>query len=227
MNAVIFYSNTGQSKTLATYFADALKYPLLDIETDCTKCYHNLVLVFPVYCQNIPDIVKSFLGKVSVTNLTLVATYGKMCCGNVLQEIQKRYNQNIVAAAYVPTKHSYITDDAYFCDYEKLTEIVQKIKNPSTITLPKLYKNPLANIFPKLRSRIGLTITKNANCTACDLCGKNCVCNAIHTGVTNKDCIRCLKCVTMCPHNALEIKVGFPLKLYLKKKKCNRTIIYV
>lgn len=227
MNAVIFYSNTGQSKAVATYFAEALEYPLVNIEVACAERYQNLVLVFPVYCQNIPDIIKSFIEKVSATNLTLVATYGKMCCGNVLQEIQKSYSQNIVAAAYVPTKHSYIADDNAFNDYEKLTEVVQKVKNPAAITLPKLYKNPLADIFPRLRSRLGLTITKNANCTACNLCEKNCSCYAIHAGVINANCIRCLKCVTVCPNSALEIKVRLPLKLYLKKKKSNKIIVYV
>lgn len=153
MNAVIFYSNTGQSKAVATYFADALKYPLWDIETNCAKCYHNLVLIFPVYCQNIPDAVKAFLKKVNATNLTVVATYGKMCCGNVLQEIQRDYNQNVVAAAYVPTKHTYIEEDTPFCDYAKLVKVIEKIKDPAPIELPKLYKNPLANLFPNGEAR--------------------------------------------------------------------------
>jgi len=227
MNAVIFYSNTGQSKAVATYFADATGYPLLDIETERADCYQNLVLVFPVYCQNIPTIVKAFLVKVRATNLTVIATYGKMCCGNVLYEIQKNFNHNIVAAAYVPTKHSYIADDSVFCDYAKLTPIFEKIKNPIAVTLPKLYKNPLANIFPRLRSRIGLTIKKNANCIGCNLCTQSCSCNAIHKGVTNSNCMRCLKCVFTCPQNALETKVGLPLKIYLKKKKKNKITIYV
>ena len=227
MNAVIFYSNTGQSKAVATYFADALKYPLWDIETNCAKCYHNLVLVFPVYCQNIPDAVKAFLKKVNATNLTVVATYGKMCCGNVLQEIQRDYNQNVVAAAYVPTKHTYIEEDTPFCDYAKLVKVIEKIKDPAPIELPKLYKNPLANLFPKWRSKVGLKISKNANCNNCDLCTQQCSQNAICKGNINSDCIRCLKCVDICPHYALTVKIGLPLKLYLKKKKEDKLIIYV
>ena len=93
MNAVVFYSNTGQSKAIATYFANQLGYPLADMEIKCAEYYQNLVLVFPVHCQNIPDIVKSFLKNISVENLTVVATYGKMCCGNVLYEIQKKLSK--------------------------------------------------------------------------------------------------------------------------------------
>ena len=227
MNAVSFYSNTGQSKAIAAYFANQLGYPLADMEIKCAEYYQNLVLVFPVHCQNIPDIVKSFLKNISVENLTVVATYGKMCCGNVLYEIQKNYQKNIVAGAYIPTKHSYIDNDDAFCDLDELKPIVEKVKEPSYIQLPRLYKNPLADIFPKLRSRIGLAIQKSENCNGCNLCAERCSFGAIKSGTTNRKCIRCLKCVESCPRQALKIKLGIPLKLYLRKKKSNKIIIYV
>lgn len=227
MNAVIFYSNTGHSKKVATYFANQLGYPLLDIETKCAEHYRDLVLVFPVHCQNIPDIVKAFLKNISANNLTVIATYGKMCCGNVLYEIQRNYQKNIVAAAYIPTKHSYINNDDLFCDFDKLKPIVEKIKEPSYIKLPKLYKNPLANIFPKLRSRLGLTIQKSASCSGCNLCTERCSFGAIKSGVINDRCIRCLRCVESCPRQALKIRLSLPLKLYLRKKKTNNFIIYI
>ena len=227
MNAVVFYSNTGQSEAIAAYLSNQLGYPLVDMETKCADHYQNLVLVFPVHCQNIPDIVKTFLQNVSVDNLTVVATYGKMCCGNVLYEIQKRYQKNIVAGAYIPTKHSYINNDGAFCDFDKLKPIVDKVKNPSHIQLPKLYKNPLADIFPKLRSRLGLTIQKSADCNGCNFCTAHCSFGAIQSGKTNSNCIRCLRCVAACPRQALKIKLGLPLKLYLRKEKSNKVIIYV
>ena len=227
MNAVVFYSNTGQSKAIAAYLANQLGYPLADMEIKCAEYYQNLVLVFPVHCQNIPDIVKSFLKNISVENLTVVATYGKMCCGNALYEIQKNYQKNIVAGAYIPTKHSYIDNDDVFCDLDKLKPLVEKVKEPSYIKIPKLYKNPLADVFPKLRSRLGLTIQKNADCSECNLCAKRCSFGAIQSGITNRKCIRCLKCVEACPHQALKIKLGLPLKLYLRKKKTNKVIIYI
>lgn len=227
MNAVVFYSNTGQSRSIAAYFAEQLGYPLVDIGIIHTYHYQNLVLVFPVYCQNIPDIVKAFLERVLVENLTIVSTYGKMCCGNVLYEIQKRYQKNIVAGAYIPTKHPYIEGDDTFCDFDKLEPIVEKIKEPSYIQFPKLYKNPLADIFPKLRSRLGLKIQRSASCNGCNLCAESCSFGAIKLGITNNKCIRCLKCVDICPRQALKVKLVTPLNLYLRKKKVNRIIIYV
>ena len=227
MNAVVYYSNTCQSKAIAAYFANQLGYPLADMETKCAEHYQNLVLVFPVHCQNIPDIVKSFLKNISVDNLTAIATYGKMCCGNVLYEIQKGYQKNIVAGAYIPTKHSYIDNDDPFCDYDKLIPILNKIKEPSHIQLPRLYKNPLADVFPKLRSRLGLRIEKTKDCTGCNLCAESCSFGGIKAGKTNRKCIRCLRCVEYCHNQALKIKLSLPLKLYLSKKKTNKVFIYV
>ena len=227
MNTVVFYSNTGQSKAIAAYFAYKLGYPLETMETSVSEHYQNLVLVFPVHCQNIPDTVKAFLKNVSVDNLTVVATYGKMCCGNVLYEIQEKYQKNIVAGAYIPTEHPYIDNDDVFRDFDKLNPIVEKIKEPAYIQLPELYKNPLADIFPKLRSRLGLTIQKSEKCSGCNLCTERCSLQAIKSGTTNRKCIRCLKCVESCPNQALKIKLGLPLKLYLRKKKSDKVIIYI
>ena len=227
MNAVVFYSCTGQSRSVAAYFAEQTGFPLADMETAHEVHYQNLVLVFPVHCQNIPSIVKNFLKRITVKHLTVIATYGRMCCGNVLYEIQKNYQNNIVAGAYVPTKHTYIEDDAAFCDYDQLQPIVNKIQNPAYIQLPKIYKNPLSNLFPALRGLLGLKIAKSTRCNGCNLCAELCPFGGIQVGKTNGNCIRCLKCVEKCPHQALTVRLGSPLKLYLRQKKTDKLILYV
>ena len=141
--------------------------------------------------------------------------------------LTENYQKNIVAGAYIPTKHSYIDNDDVFCAFDKLKPIVEKVKEPSYIKIPKLYKNPLADVFPKLRSRLGLTIQRSADCGGCNLCAERCSFGAIQSGITNRKCIRCLKCVEACPRQALKIKLGLPLKLYLRKKKANELIIYI
>lgn len=227
-NAVVYYSNTGQSKAVADYFAHRLGYPLADLQVGGEKQYENLVLVFPVHCQNLPDCVKAFLKKVRVERLTAIATYGKMCCGNVLYEIQKHYQPNVVAGAYLPTKHSYIEVDEAFCDFDQLEPIVDKIRQPSSIVqLPKLYKNPFADLFPKLRSRLGVALYKTSDCNGCNLCRAACPSGAIRWGVPDEKCIRCLKCVDTCPRKALQVKIEWPLRLYLRGKKDNKLRIYV
>ncbi len=227
MNAVAFYSNTGRSRAVAEYFSERLNYPLLDIMTCGSGSYQSLVLVFPVHCQNIPNIVKGFLKRLSAQSLTVIATYGRMCPGNVLYEIQRKYGHSIVAGAYIPTGHSYIDGDDEFSDFDKLSAIVDKMKIPSEIRLPRLYKNPLANILPTLRTRLGLKITASNECDGCGVCTDTCPVGAMCKGKADRRCLRCMRCVNSCPRRALEPRLGLPMRLYLRKKRTEKTIIYV
>ncbi len=226
MNAIIFYSNTNQSKRIADYLESRLGYALIDICKNDKYDFENAILVFPVYCQNIPEIVKAFLKRLSAKSLTLIATYGRMWHGNVLFEAQTIYKGNIVAGAYIPTKHSYLTEKE-FDAFSKLDPIINKISNPLPVCFPRLFKNPLSDILIGLRSRMGVKITKNASCNNCGVCEENCPYNAIKCGKTNRKCIRCLRCAKSCPEGALSSKNSLPLKLYLSKKKTDKIIIYI
>lgn len=226
MNAVIYYSNTNQSRIIAEYIAGKLNWTILEISAAKGRSFENAVLVFPVYCQNIPDAVKDCLKELRAENLSVAATYGRMSFGNVLNEVQNKYQSRIVAAAYIPTKHTYL-EEAGFSDFESLKPLIEKIKNPSEITVSKSFKNPLADICPALRSRMGVRIAVSKACTGCGLCEKLCEQKAVVCGKVGKSCIRCLKCVTNCPSKAMSFRCRLPMKLYLKKKKLNKTVLYV
>lgn len=107
MNIVVYASYTGECQRIAQYLSKKTGYLLCSIEEISPASFENLILVFPVHCQNIPEAVKRFLSSVSVKHLAAIAAYGKMSYGNVLYEIQHRYPHTVVAGAYVPTKHSY------------------------------------------------------------------------------------------------------------------------
>ncbi len=226
MNAVIYYSNTGQSKVIARYLSEKLDYPLLELERAETCSYENAVLIFPVYCQNIPDAIKIFLSKLKAKWLSAVATYGRMSYGNVLNEVQEKYFGRIAAAAYIPTKHTYLEEDG-FEDFEKLDSLIEKIINPSEVKIPRAFKNPLADIAPALRSRMGVRIRRTEACNECGLCSEICPERAMTWGRTGSRCIRCLKCVACCPNMALEFKCSLPMRLYLKKKKVDKIVLYL
>lgn len=226
MNAVVYYSNTDQSKRIAEYTAQKTRFPLFDIFALTEYEFDTMVLVFPIHCQNIPQQVKDLLKLLRTKALIPIATYGKMCYGNVLYEIQKRYDYNIIAAAYVPTKHTYLNEND-FTDFESLNPILSKINNPTQIKLPKTYKNPLSGFFKGSRSRMGVKIYKDNNCNNCGICNAVCNNNAIAYGKPNRKCIRCLKCVAQCPNNALHFTTRLPMRIYLRKKKCDKLIIYV
>ncbi|MDE5756867.1 MAG: 4Fe-4S binding protein [Clostridia bacterium] len=225
-DAVVYYSNTNQSRRIAQYFADKLGYPFFDIYEVPYQNFDNLVLAFPIHCQALPDAVKDFLSQKQMTNLTLIATYGRMCHGNALHEAQRKYSHNIVAGAYVPTRHSYLQDEE-FDDFKSLEPIIQKVLAPSQIKIPKSYKNPFSDLFKLKRSQLGVKITNTDKCDGCGMCAQVCKCDAIADGVTNRKCIRCLKCVATCPQDALKFSLSLPMKAYLKKKKQDKLIIYV
>lgn len=226
MNAVIYYSNTGNSKRVAQYLADESGFDLIDLY-DVKDCgFDTVILVFSVYCQNIPAAVKALLKRLTAKVLIPVATYGGMSFGNVLYEVQKGYGHNIVAAAYVPAKHAYLPENG-FEDFEKLRPILDKLKNPAQVKIPKSYKNPFADFAPGFRSRAGVKLYADAACTNCGTCAAVCKNGAIENGKPNKKCIRCLKCVNSCPQKALHFSLRLPMRNYLKKRKKDELIIYV
>lgn len=225
MNAVLYYSATGQSERIARYIARSITFEAADILLHKNKEFDNAVIVFPVHCQNVPKLVKEFLAEITVKNLTVIATYGRMCHGNVLYEIQKRYRHNIVAAAYVPTRHSYLSDTE-FERFDELQPILDKICDPAPIVVPKSFKNPLSDIFKAWRSRVGVKLYCDANCDGCGVCDITCPLGAITKGKPNNKCIRCLSCVAHCPKNALHSVNRLPMHLYLKKKKTDKLEVY-
>ena len=227
MNGIIYYSNTNQSKCVAEYFERQLKWQLYDLnkleqaEKASNIVFEKVVLIFPVYCQNIPDIISEFLRKLTAQYLTVVATYGKMCYGRVLYEIQQNYkNGKIIAGAYVPMKHSYLQEKTNN-DFGALSPLVKKTQenNPDPIELKKTYKNVFADFAKNTRSRMTVKITfDKEKCIYCNKCERECLFNGIKNHKTNKNCIRCLKCVTNCPSKALGFKNSLALRIYLKKK---------
>ena len=232
MNVVFYYSNTGESKKIAKFFAEQTGYPLLSIEEEkgAEKSFKDVIFVFPVYCQNIPNTAKRLLCQLKAERLVLVATYGRMCYGNVLCEAQKLVlSAPIIAAAYVPTKHSYLYEPS-FESFDELLPLLEKMKygkDAKEIKIPRSYKNPFANFAMDGRSRIGVKMWRDEKCTYCGKCEKECVQKAIINGKINKNCIRCMKCVVNCPVGALHFSNRLPLHLYLKKKKTDKVVLYI
>ena len=227
MNAVIYYSNTGESQKIATYLAQKAEYALIDLTRMPTCVFDNAILVFPVHCQNLPAAVKKCLLTITAKNLAIIATYGKMRHGNVLWEAQKLWQGNVIAAAYVPTKHTYLPGDTTFTQMEKLDAIIHKFSNPTPITVPRARKSIFAGVFDGARSRVGVKLRRTKQCADCNECATVCPNNAIKRGKPNGKCIRCLKCVHHCPQKALVFSLRLPMRLYLKKRKVDELKIYV
>lgn len=225
MTTVYCFSGSGHSFAVARFFAEKLK---CEIKEHCItdQEVEISVVVFPVYCQNIPKPVKALLKKLTSKYIVLIATYGRISYGNVLNEAQKLVQGQVIAGAYVPIGHTFLNGD-YSFDSDALMPILKRIEAPEIVCIPRSFKNPLSNIFPAFRSRIGVKIIKQNQCSHCGICEKNCPVEAIRNGITNSKCIRCLRCVTNCPKNALQYKNRSILKTYLESYHKDEFVLYL
>lgn len=207
--------------SVAQYFAENLSAELISIEQlagDVPERVHTAVVVFPVYCEMLPKPVKFFFAKLEAKYVALIATYGKICPGNVLQDAQKQIKGQVIAGAYIPTGHIYLREDASF-ETEKLEGLFNRIRSPHPAIMPRVKRHLWAYFFPKWRSQIGVKIKKNSQCNHCGLCERKCPMQAVHKERIGRKCIRCLRCVSECPQKALEFDLHFALKKYLAKER--------
>lgn len=225
MRKVWYFSAAGHSLQVARYFAQALKAPLCEIGSTAESA-DTAVVVFPVYCQNIPEPVKAFLPRLSAKNVALIATYGKMGCGNVLWEATRLVKGRVIAGAYVPTGHTYLGQGSN-TDFSALEPVLQRIQTPQPVTIPKRKKWWLADVMPNLRSRISVKLRKTEDCSECGLCSYNCPMGAMQNGNPGKNCIRCLRCAVQCPRQAISVSYHPFLRRYLRKPRQEEWIIYV
>ena len=222
MICIYCFSGTGHSRAVAKFFAEALKTEITEITQEMKiSCIESeiSIVVFPIYNGNIPKPVKLNLPKINSKYFVLIATYGRMSTGNVLWESSRLVNGKVIAAAYVPTGHTYLNESAEF-DAEILQTILMRIEHPKEIIIKKERKGILPRFFPNLRSRLGVKIRRTDDCNKCNLCVKNCPVKAITEKDISKKCIRCLRCVKNCPKNALKVTYNPLLKKYLKKHNC-------
>lgn len=215
------FSGSGRTLAAADFFAAELKADVTEITRempDQNEKNQISVVMFPVYCQNIPPVVADFLKKLETKYLVLVATYGGISHGNVLAEAKALNGGEVIAGVYLPVGHTFLNEPVDF-DCDVLSNMSERIKNPRPAVIPMGRKNPFADFAPQWRSRVGVKIKRTENCNFCGVCNDRCPVNAIGYGIIKGDCMRCLRCVNSCPQNALEFKLHPVLKIYLSQKK--------
>jgi len=228
MTTIYCFSGSGHSLAVAEALSGMLNCTIRQIgpETDGTAADDTAVVVFPVYCQNIPVPVKRFLKTLAAKHVALIATYGRISYGNVLFEAQNLIAGDVIAGAYVPTGHTFL-DEAPTFPVDRLRPLAERIIAPRKLRLPKTRKDLLADLFPALRSRIGVKIIRSGQCSHCGRCEAACPMGAIQNGVIGSRCIRCLRCVTSCPQNALRYQNSWVLSQYLKRYHKDDFVLYL
>lgn len=229
MNRIYYFSGSGKTRRLAQFFYNKLGFELCDISKREGRLCNNAniaVVLFPVYCQNIPDPMRDFLPTLKAEKVAFVATYGRKSYGNVIEDAVKLTSAEFIGGACVPCGHSFLDEDDCF-DFESFSPIVDRINDPKPAKVEHGKKVFYADLIPAQRTRIGVKINRNDSCTHCGKCIADCPMGAMEEKRINNNCIRCLKCVKECPENALDFKTLWFMKLYLENGKKNRTIICI
>ncbi len=228
MIGVYRFSGTGHAAAVADFLGEQLGVPVTDISelpVGQMVTVPTAVVVFPVYCQNIPQPVAAFLQRMQTDWLVPVAVYGGFGSGHVLHDAAHLSKCRVSAAAIVPAGHTLLHEEVSF-DRAALLPLVEKIRCPHPIALPRERKNPMADVFPAWRSRIGVRMHRGNVCHYCGRCEAVCPCGAIHTGHINSRCMRCMKCVAVCPAHALQFRCGRLVSLYLKLPRKTAVKVY-
>ena len=226
MTKVFYFSGSGHSLAVAKAVSEKIGGQPVEIDHAPPRYSDIAVVVFPVYCQNIPKPVKMFLNKLAAKHIALIATYGRISHGNVLREAQKLVQGQVIAGAYIATGHTFLGGDCVF-DAAWLEPLAQSLREPKQATIPEAPKDRWADLFPGLRSRLGTGLWRTELCDRCGLCEKRCPVNAIRAGRITSQCIRCLRCVTNCPKGAMRYKNRWLLERYLRGHWNDHTVLYL
>lgn len=200
------------------------------------------IFVIPVHAQSIPKSAIECLKRIKALNAYAfpVTVCGNISHGNSLYKLGKLLQDSgfkIIGGAKLISAHSYNICGLEIAknrpeknDLETFLKAVKTVieiknKNGEVLNLKK-FKNS-QNIFSKLPKKFlaGCSVklpVHNLSCINCLKCVTVCPENAIkkNLSIDKKHCIRCLKCAAICPVKARRTKFSQPfIKKYLNSHK--------
>lgn len=230
-----YFSPNGETKKIAQLFYNELGGRFFDLtlpqsRVDYRKVKADLyILSLPVYSQNIPKPLKSFLIHIKAPQVFINLTYGGFSYGNVLRKIKKRLLvSKIVGYTVTPVKHPFI-DQHIDIDISTYDSVLKKLKTRDyhEVRIPFRFHNIFTPLFEKarVRSNFKLIVDKDL-CDHCNLCINECPSGSITHSIKILDsCISCNHCVQVCPRHAITSKKSKFLDYYLKKKQKTSVVV--
>lgn len=211
---ILYFSGTGNSRYIANVLNNSLNQEIVDLNAKIkTNDYKDitlnnndetLIFVTPTYAWNIPRIIKNFIYKVNFINAKYV--YFIMTCGesngNAIKqniEISKDKNlmhkgtikvvmpENYIALFNAPTK-------------EKAKEIVETAIKEFNKVIPLIRENKDIEVDPK-----GITLKDKKLSLIVNKFFYRSIVNDKKFIVDNDKCIKCLKCINVCPLNNISL----------------------
>lgn len=189
--------------------------------------FEGIIFGFPIYYWRAPRLVREWLktkdGKFH--RCSVFFTYGGVHTGishNNIKQLLESNNFIMVASAEFLAKHTFNVAGFHFMEDRPNDEDFKIAREFASISLDKFLKKEIKNFsfdlpFKKSEEevdKIELTFRRATPtpfidlnvCTKCGLCEKVCPTNAmeiIKGKARRSDCIRCLRCLTNCPENAI------------------------
>ena len=205
----------------------------IEIETDINlRGYNFIVIGTPIYAEIEPKIVEDFIRAIPNTLINMkcivYSTQGGKSCSAIkrLSSILKNKGYNVVIESMIQMPNNFYFYFGKEPSDEKISEYLKTAQKKIEFIVNQFSENKVCKVntfilrqkagvitgkaFRKTIPRISKNITSTQECKKCGLCLRNCPKGNItfengHS-IFHSNCILCLRCIYICPENAIVYK---------------------
>lgn len=225
MNGILYFSSTGNSLWIAKKIKEKFGGKVLYIPNYVGNGeeFDKIFLITPIYSYGMPTFVYDLLPSLNKTSeLIIIENYGGMVLGadTLIYNYAKKYKLNIKAVYVIQMPENYtlfMTIPKFYLtsilkkSTTRLNKIISQIENKQ-YRIPK-QKKTKEKVYLKNKANwhlIGNSFHCNENCIKCGKCIKLCPSHNIFFKdgkITFGDnCVACLGCYHRCPQHAIIYK---------------------
>lgn len=248
----IVFSPTGGTKKVADHVLTALDGEIVTVDlTDSNQDFQAVTLTeediavisVPSYGGRVPAVAVKRFSAIhgNGAKAVLVCVYGNRAYEDTLVELEdaaKEAGFKVIAAIAAVAEHSIARqfasnrpdaqDAAQLSDFSKQ---IQKKLSEADFTVPAIPGNRPY----KKSGNTGMVPKPTKDCTNCGICASKCPVQVIDQentkNVDEKACFSCMRCISVCPHNARKLNpvmlsaAGMMLKKVCTERKDNELFL--